>query len=104
MSVFKTPLRLVTLGVGAPASPRYAPAGLLLARGGKKRYAAKYHCVRPGVWQPAAGTADQLLACLLEHPGPARPVWPGRLLLDEHFEFRGDSPRKEPCCTRTGEW
>lgn len=29
-----TPLRLVTLGVGALASPRYAPAGLLLERGG----------------------------------------------------------------------
>lgn len=28
-----TPLRLVTLGVGAQASPRYAPAGLLVQRG-----------------------------------------------------------------------
>jgi len=46
----------------------------------KKRYAAKYHCVRPGVWQPAVGMADQLLACLLEHPGPARPVRSSRLL------------------------
>jgi ribonuclease BN (tRNA processing enzyme) len=27
-------MRLVTLGVGAAASPRYAPAGLLVARGG----------------------------------------------------------------------
>ncbi len=34
VSVFKNPLRLVTLGVGALASPRYAPAGLLLARAG----------------------------------------------------------------------
>jgi hypothetical protein len=32
--VFKNPLRLVTLGVGAQASPRYAPAGLLLVRAG----------------------------------------------------------------------
>jgi len=28
-----TPLWLVTLGVGAQASPRYAPAGLLVQRG-----------------------------------------------------------------------
>ena len=27
-------MRLVTLGVGAANSPRYAPAGLLVARGG----------------------------------------------------------------------
>ena len=70
----------------------------------KKRYARLYHCFRPGVWQPAAGMADQLLACLLKHPGPVGPVRAGRLLLDEHFEFRGDSRREEACCTRDGEW
>jgi hypothetical protein len=70
----------------------------------KNRYAALYNCLRAGVWQPAAVTADRLLACLLEHPGPAGPVRPSRLLEDEHFEFRGDSPREEACCTRAGEW
>ena len=70
----------------------------------KNRYATLYHCLRPGVWQPAAGMVDQLLACWLKHPGPDGPVRAGRLLEDEHFEFRGDSRREEPCCTRAGEW
>jgi hypothetical protein len=70
----------------------------------KDRYAALYPGLRPGVWQPAAVVVDRLLASLLEHPGPAGAVRPGRLLNPQHFEFRGSSARVEACCTRTGEW
>jgi hypothetical protein len=70
----------------------------------KDRYAAQYHCLRPGVWQPAAAVVDRLLACLLKHPGPAGPVRAGRRLADDHFEFRGQSRREEVGCSRDGEW
>lgn len=70
----------------------------------KKRFAAWYHCLRPGVWKPAAAAVDEVRACVLKHPCPAGPVRAGRVLEDEHFEFRGDSPREEFCCTRDGEW
>jgi hypothetical protein len=70
----------------------------------KKRFAALYHCLRPGVWKPAAATVDEVRACVLKHPGPAGLVRAGRLLEDEHFEFRGGSPHEEDRCTRDGEW
>ena len=70
----------------------------------KNRYAGQYHCLRPGVWRPAAGVADQVFACCLDHPGPRRPVRPGRLLMDDHFEFRGGTSREEARLTRVGEW
>jgi hypothetical protein len=70
----------------------------------KERYAALYHCLRPGEWRPAASVADQLLACRLEHPSRHKVVRLGRALDDEHFEFRGDARREEPCLTRAGEW
>jgi hypothetical protein len=70
----------------------------------KKRYAGLYHCLRPGLWLPAAAAVDRLLAWQLEHPDAAGPFRPGRLLADDHFEFRGESSRQEVCCSRNGEW
>jgi hypothetical protein len=70
----------------------------------KARYASLYPCLRAGVWQPAAVAVDRLLACALESPAPTGALRPGRLLDDEHFEFRGGSARRELCCTRAGEW
>jgi hypothetical protein len=70
----------------------------------KHDYAALYPCVRPGVWQPAAVVVDRLLACMLEHPDRAGGIRPGRVIRDEHFEFRGVSARAKPCATRCGEW
>jgi hypothetical protein len=70
----------------------------------KKRYAGLYHCLQPGVWLPAAAVVDRLLAWQLEHPDAAGPFRPGRLLLEDHFEFRGASPRETVCSSRDGEW
>lgn len=70
----------------------------------KKRHAGLYHGLRPGVWKPAAAVVDQLLAWQLEHPDAAGPFRPGRLLVDDDFEFRGESRREEVCCSRNGEW
>ena len=67
------------------------------------RYASLYGCLRPEVWEPAAVVADRLLAWSLEHPGTAGLVRSGRVLDEQHFSFRGRSPRAERCCTRAGE-
>jgi len=70
----------------------------------KDRYAALYPCLRPGAWQPGAVVVDRLLACLMDRASSGGAVRLGRLLDDAHFEFRGESRRKETCCTRVGEW
>jgi hypothetical protein len=70
----------------------------------KKQYAADWPCLRPGVWEPAAVIIDRLRACSLEHCAPARVALAGRLLDDEHFEFRGGAWRTGAWRTRANEW
>ena len=73
----------------------------------KDQYRVIYPWLRTGVWQPAAGVVDRLLADLLEHPGALGAMRHGRLLEPEHFEFRGDSACPRPrrmCHTRRPEW
>jgi hypothetical protein len=50
-----------------------------------------YPGVEPGVWHVAAELVPQVLRHRLE----GRPTWEftRRILLDEHFEFRGGHPR-----------
>ena len=70
----------------------------------KRRYAALYHCIPPGVWRPAAEMVDKVQACSLVLAGGHRPALAGRVLVEEHFDFRGGSSREEPCLTRAAEW
>jgi len=50
-----------------------------------------YPGVEPGVWHVAA----ELVPQVLRHRLQGRPTWEftRRILLDEHFEFRGGHPR-----------
>ncbi|MFJ2565521.1 hypothetical protein ACIO02_21595 [Streptomyces sp. NPDC087568] len=64
------PLRLTLLGGGAMASPRFVPAGLLVA-GGRHRVAFDGG---PGA-EPPEGRLDALLVTD-EYAAPPRGVWP----------------------------
>lgn len=52
---------------------------------------ALYPGLTPGLWQPAALLADLVLADCLIRGGHTAVT--GRVLLDEHFEFRGGAAR-----------
>lgn len=81
-----------------------APAGTLpwtLRREARLRpeHAALYPGVRVGVWEPAAVLVDRIVAARLLRGGHLGIR--GRVLSDEHFEFRGGAesvasrPRRE---------
>ena len=56
-------------------------------------YADVYPGIQSGVWYVAA----ELVPLVLRHRLEVRPTWEftRRILIDEHFEFRGGSPRDE---------
>jgi len=58
----------------------------------KPECAALYPGLEPSCWLPASVVAQHLLARALELPNPD-PVLLRRLMLDEHFEFRGGVKR-----------
>jgi len=58
----------------------------------KPEYAALYPGVQPGVWMPASAIGQQLL--LWHLTAPATPQGE-RLMVEEHFDFRGG--RKRTC-------
>lgn len=64
----------------------------------KKEFAGHYPGLEPGVWLPAAGIADYVLArARIEH----RPSDPSRRMLNpDHFDFRGETPRTGSTRTR----
>jgi hypothetical protein len=53
--------------------------------------AHRYPWIPPGQWQPAALLADRVLAGQLLR-GRDDVIW-GRVLVDDHFEFRGGGGR-----------
>jgi hypothetical protein len=79
--------------VGPPTASVAAPAGATRVREARLRpeFADRYPGLPAGVWAPAAILADRVLAqALLRHlPGAIL----GRVLLDEHFEFRFGASR-----------
>ena len=65
----------------------------------RTEHAALYPGILAGVWEPAAVLVDRVVAARLLRGG--RPDIRGRVLSDEHFEFRGGAgaaaarPRRE---------
>jgi hypothetical protein len=75
-----------------PVAPATAPRG----RGQREarvrpEYAGRYPGLTPGRWEPAATVTDRVLAAALLR-GRDTALW-RRVLLDEHFEFRGGAER-----------
>ena len=64
----------------------------------RPEHAGLYPGVRAGTWEPAAVLVDRIVAARLLRGGPLEIR--GRVLSDEHFEFRGGAepvvrPRRE---------
>jgi hypothetical protein len=56
----------------------------------RPQYASLYPALEAGSWQPASSIGRQLL---LWHLTASTPPQGERLMSEEHFEFRGGSPR-----------
>jgi hypothetical protein len=61
----------------------------------RPEFADLYPTLTPGQWEPAARIAEAVLARLLLLQISDVPLQ-DRLLNEEHFEFRGESPDEEP--------
>jgi len=61
----------------------------------KPEFAALYPALTPGQWEPAARVAEAVLARLLLLEISEAPLQ-DRVLQEEHFEFRGESPDGAP--------
>ena len=89
-------LALARDGVAMPAGPpARAPRREARLR---PEHAGLYPGVRAGIWEAAAVLVDRIVAARLLRGGPLEIC--GRVLSDEHFEFRGGSkpvvrPRRE---------
>ncbi len=59
----------------------------------RPEFAALYPGVAPDEWQPVGALLDRLVAHLLLGQERSSMVLRGRMLDEEHFEFRGVSPR-----------
>jgi hypothetical protein len=57
----------------------------------KPEYAELYPTLTPGQWEPAARVAEAVLARLLLLEISEAPLQ-DRVLQEEHFEFRGETP------------
>jgi hypothetical protein len=53
-------------------------------------YGKLYPGLSAGVWLPAGEVAEHIVAVVRREGG--RAGWQGRLIADEHFEFRGGEP------------
>ena len=58
----------------------------------RPEFAHLYPGLDPGVWETATELAARLLAQHAVQPSPGY-MLSSRILLDEHFEFQGGSPR-----------
>jgi hypothetical protein len=81
----------------SPAAGTWSAIGRREARL-RPEHAARYPGIEGGVWQSAAVLCDRVLAGGLLRGSPMD--WRDRVLLTEHFEFRGDAhegkrPRRE---------
>lgn len=61
----------------------------------RPEFADLYPTLRPGAWEPAARVAEAVLARLLLLEISDAPVQ-DRVLREEHFEFRGETPDGAP--------
>jgi hypothetical protein len=66
----------------------------------RPEFAALYPGVEPGVWEDAVVLSDQLLTQHSLKPSPGF-MLSGRMLPEEHFEFRGGDPTGRPRIART---
>ncbi len=58
----------------------------------RPEYAPLYPSIRPGEWRPVAEILDTIKAARLLGHRTSAEFLRGRLLEDQHFEFRGQSP------------
>jgi [ribosomal protein S18]-alanine N-acetyltransferase len=84
----------------APLSGDGAPSGLKLGSGMREarlrpEFADLYPTLTPGQWEPAARVAEVVLARLLLLEISEAPLH-DRVLNEEHFEFRGETPDGAP--------
>ena len=61
----------------------------------RPEFAHLYPTLTPGQWEPAARIAEVVLARLLLLEISEAPIQ-DRVLNEEHFEFRGDTPGSAP--------
>jgi hypothetical protein len=61
----------------------------------RPEFAHLYPTLTPGQWEPAARIAEVVLARLLLLEISEAPIQ-DRVLNEEHFEFRGDTPGSSP--------
>jgi hypothetical protein len=61
----------------------------------KAEFADLYPSLTPGQWEPAARVAEAVLARLLLMEITEAPIQ-DRILKEEHFEFRGETPDGAP--------
>jgi hypothetical protein len=89
-------MTLTTRRGGRPVGPGSGPGPDLRSREARllPRYAALYPWLRPGEWFPAATLADRVLAGNVLRGSRAAVFC--RVLVEEHFEFRGGDEAKEP--------
>jgi hypothetical protein len=63
-------------------------------------YASLYPGLEPGVWVDAGDLAEQMLTEHLLRPSPGF-MLSGRMLPEDHFDFRGGEPAGRPRISRT---
>jgi hypothetical protein len=61
----------------------------------RPEFAGLYPGLDPGVWETATDIAARLLAQHVIQPSPGH-MLSNRVLPEQHFEFRGGSPRGSP--------
>jgi hypothetical protein len=66
----------------------------------RPEFATLYPGLEPGVWEDSAMLADQLLTEHSLKPSPGF-MLSGRILPEEHFDFRGGDPAGRPRISRT---
>ena len=66
----------------------------------RPEFAALYPGLDPNNWQDAAVLAEQVLSEHLRRPSPGY-MLSDRVLVKEHFEFRGGDPAGRPRIART---
>jgi hypothetical protein len=66
----------------------------------RPEFAPLYPGIEPGAWHDAAALAEQMLAEHLLRPSPGY-MLSDRVLVGEHFEFRGGDRESRPRVART---
>jgi hypothetical protein len=72
-----------------PAQPRGREARL------KPDFGYLYPGIEAGAWTPVEGLINRVVTLLYGDPASSGRITGARLLRDDHFEFRGASPRPE---------